>query len=229
MLVANVLPGLAGQPSENLVRDLEPGSTYIKRLKERFSRATENVSIISCYELRQTPQSEFHPDGSIVRSGKNAMNAPESTACLYWANETRIPINENHSMIAKLDKRDGSAFHRVTDSICELVDSFERQGVSSSLRSTHTISHHNSAEAVQSTGSLSIVTVPQPLRTDGCLHTGNSIIMQNLEAKDACTPKAPEEQNTLSLFPLKYQPSRLASDQKTRVYVHGVWDLFHHG
>ncbi len=122
MPVANILPGLAGQPSENLVRDIEPGSTYIKALKERFSRATkEDLSIISCYELRQTPQSEFRPDGSIVRSGMSAMNAPESTACLYWANEVRVRINENHSMIAKLAKREGSAYHTVVGHMAELV------------------------------------------------------------------------------------------------------------
>jgi hypothetical protein len=122
MSVANILPGLVGQPSENLVRDIEPSSSYIKALKERFSRATnEKLSIISCYELRQTSQSEFGPDGSIVRSGLNAMTAPESTACLYWANEVRVPINENHSMIAKLAKREGSAYHTVVGHIAELV------------------------------------------------------------------------------------------------------------
>ena len=122
MTVTNILPGLAGQPSENLIRDIEPGSTYIKALKERFARATKaDLGIISCYELRQTPQSEFRTDGSIVRSGVGAMNAPESTACLYWANEIRVPINENHSMIAKLANREGSAYHTVVCHLAQLV------------------------------------------------------------------------------------------------------------
>jgi hypothetical protein len=123
MNVSNILPGLAGQPSENLIRDLEPGSTYIKALKERFARATKaDLDIISCYELRQTPQSELRADGSIVRSGVAAMNAPEATACLYWANEVRVPINENHSMIAKLADREGSAYHTVLSHLTNVVE-----------------------------------------------------------------------------------------------------------
>lgn len=123
MDVSNVLPGLAGRPSENLIRDIEPGSTYIKALKERFARATKaDLDIISCYELRQTPQSELRADGSVVRSGVAAMNAPEATACLYWANEVRVPINENHSMIVKLADREGSAYHIVVGHLAKLVD-----------------------------------------------------------------------------------------------------------
>lgn len=135
----NILPGLTGQPSENLVRDIEPGSTYIKALKERFSRATkEELRIISCYELRQTPQSEFRADGSIVRSGMGAMNAPESTACLYWANEVRVPINENHSMIAKLANRDGSAYHIILGHMAKLVVASTARAANSSLPDTKT-------------------------------------------------------------------------------------------
>ncbi|KAI0886600.1 uncharacterized protein GGS22DRAFT_158217 [Annulohypoxylon maeteangense] len=121
MWVANILPGLAGQASENLIRDIEPGSTYIKALKERFSRATKDLKIVSCFELRQTPQCEFLDDGSIVRTAKSAINASESTACLYWANEVRVPINENHSMIAKLAKRNGSAYYTVVRNLSRLV------------------------------------------------------------------------------------------------------------
>ncbi len=140
MPVANILPGLAGQPSESLIRDIEPSSTYIKALKERFARATKaDLDIISCYELRQTPQSEFRADGSIVRSGVGAMNAPEGTACLYWANEIRVPINENHSMIAKLANREGSAYDTVVGHLTELVvASVARSATNRFLHRTYT-------------------------------------------------------------------------------------------
>jgi hypothetical protein len=120
--VANILPALSGQSSENRIRDIEPGSTYIKALKERFVRATKaDLDIISCYELHQTPQSEFRTDGSIVRSRMSAMNASECTARLYWANEVWVPINENHSMIEKLADREGSAYHTVVGHLARLV------------------------------------------------------------------------------------------------------------
>ncbi|KAI1440190.1 hypothetical protein F5Y02DRAFT_423283 [Annulohypoxylon stygium] len=186
MWVGNVLPGLANQASENLIRDIEPGSTYIKALKERFSRATESLSIISCFELRQTPQSELLPDGTIVRSGKSAMNAPESTACLYWANEVRVPINENHSMIAKLAKRDGSAYYTVVENLSHLI-----------CRSTMRVPMDFIGDTI----------------TNAKSYTYNTKL---------------EESPTLFVSTPKLELNRSPSSLQVRVYVHGVWDMFHY-
>jgi hypothetical protein len=228
--VANILPGLAGKASENLVRDIEPGSTYIKTLKERFSTATKDLSIISCYELRQTPQSEFHPDGSIVRSGKSAMNAPESSACLYWANEVRVPINENHSMIAKLAKRDGSAYHAVVTNISQLVIN-SRMGVPIRfLRNTNIDSESHASETRRLAGSVQVVLMPEAIKPEQCFLSGDSTVVQeDINTKYACSILKHEERPVLLAPPPGFELNRPPSDRQVRVYVHGAWDMFHYG
>ncbi|KAI9151500.1 Choline-phosphate cytidylyltransferase [Paramyrothecium foliicola] len=206
MSVANILQGISGQPAENLVRDIEPGATYIKALKVSFSRATAGPNIVSCYELRTTPQSEFHPDGSLLRSGKSAMNASEDSACLYWANEVRLPINENHSMIAKLAKRDGSAYRNVP------IDS--RDQVSQ-------IGHP--------TKELGMITTPEAQEVAQCFQSEQAAFGQGRTGGDARSNSNPKKSliNPTSLPVLDLYKS--PGDPKVRIYVHGTWDMFHYG
>lgn len=228
MQVANILPGLAGQSSENLVRDIEPGSTYIKSLKERFSRATKDLSILSCYELRQTPQSEFLPDGTIVRSGKSAMNAPESTACLYWADEVRVPINENHSMIAKLAKRDGSAYHTVVNSISQLVIASRLRVPIRFLPGTRIGSGAHASEAKRLAG-VGTATVHEAIKLEPCSQSGDTVILQDTNGKHAWTMPKLDERPILLAPPPGFKLNRPPVDRQVRVYVHGTWDIFHYG
>lgn len=229
MSVANILPGLVGHASENLVRDIEPGSTYIKALKERFSRATKDLSIISCYELRQTPQSEFRPDGSIVRSGKSAMNVPESSACLYWANEVRVPIDENHSMIAKLAKRDGNAYHTVVHNLSQLVIA-SRMGVPIRfLNDTNINSEGHASETRHLAGSVLVVSIPKAMKPEQCFQSRDSTIVQDINVKHACSILKLKETPVLLAPPPGFELNRPPFDRQVRVYVHGIWDMFHYG
>lgn len=222
MSVTHILPGLAGQPSENLVRDIEPGSTYIKALKERFSRATKDLRIISCYELRQTPRSEFLPDGSIVRSGKLAMNAPESSACLYWANEVRVPINDNHSMIAKLAKREGSAYQTVVTNLSQLVIA-SRMGIPIRfLPDANISSEGHASETRRLVESVRVVAMPEEIKPEQCF-------LSDINAKHACSILQLGERPVLLAPPPGFELNRPPSDRQVRVYVHGAWDMFHYG
>ncbi|KAI1077234.1 hypothetical protein F5B20DRAFT_277946 [Whalleya microplaca] len=123
MEASHLIQAMKGAPPENLVRDLAPDSTTIKSLMDEFSRSSSSsLKIVSCYECRETPTSIKQTDGSLKRNGKNALMVRQTSACLHWTNEKRIPIIENHSMIAKLPRRPGSAYEGVKDAIFELVN-----------------------------------------------------------------------------------------------------------
>ncbi|KXH61052.1 cytidylyltransferase [Colletotrichum nymphaeae SA-01] len=210
MKVDNLLPGLSGQTSENLIRDIEPGSTYIKSLKERFSKATMGPNILSFLELRATPQSVLQPDGSILRIGKSAMNAPESTACLYWANEIRVPINENHSMIAKLAKRDGSAYCRVVSSIRQLLLDCRRDYSNQPLHDTRDI-HKSYA-----------------IDTDA-FDPSTRLNYRNPSIQSSHMSGENEDGLALLAYPPGFALSKPPANRRVRVLVHGIWNLFHFG
>lgn len=93
-----------GEPSEVLIRDLHPDSTKISDLNDRFAEAVRHVRIVSCAELRESPTLEQTSPGKFERSGPPKFMVRQDSAYLYWAAdvETRIPIDRNHSMIAKL-------------------------------------------------------------------------------------------------------------------------------
>ncbi|KFX88590.1 hypothetical protein O988_08962 [Pseudogymnoascus sp. VKM F-3808] len=229
MSVANILQGITGQPSENLVRDIEPGATYIKTLKERFSRATAGLRIISCYELRQTPQSVFCPDGSLVRSGKGAVNASEDSACLYWANEVRLPINENHSMIAKLAKRDGSAYRMVCSSLSQLVVA-SRVGVPIRYLQEVPPNGEDQTNQIRSpTNSLGALMPLEALKSEQYFQYKDSLINQGPSAEHKWSSPGFQKKPIMLTSPPKSDSHQPPACLQVRVYVHGAWDMFHYG
>lgn len=107
-----------GKPSHGLVTDLGPSSTLLRDLSEKFPRASQHIKIVTCYELQSTPTAksrEGDPE-SWDRDGPPKMMVDSNSACLYSTNETRISIDKNHSMIAKLSRRD-SAYVQLKDSL----------------------------------------------------------------------------------------------------------------
>jgi len=118
-----------GQPTESLPRDLKPGSSTVKLLRERFAKASQELRVVSCYELRETPTLKKEDNGSYSRTGEKKLMVPEPSACLFWPDEieTRIPIDENHSMIAKLSSRAESKYHEIKNCIADFAaDAVER-------------------------------------------------------------------------------------------------------
>ncbi|KAI1828426.1 hypothetical protein F4861DRAFT_181789 [Xylaria intraflava] len=123
MQVEEMIMCAQGQPGEFLARDLRPESSMVKQLKERFARASQELKVISCYETRETPTVILNDKGNYSRTGPKKLMVPESSACLFWPDgiETRIPIDANHSMIAKLSNGIESKYHDIRKSIAGIA------------------------------------------------------------------------------------------------------------
>lgn len=106
----------AGEQSERLLRDLTPGSTILTHLHESFIAIQNKLKILTCFETQTTPTSMRpldNPQGEPKRTGNEVIMVSKQSACLYTNNEERIPINLNHSMIAKLSNFPGSAYYTI--------------------------------------------------------------------------------------------------------------------
>jgi hypothetical protein len=120
------------KPPQNMIRDLKPGSTLLKTLKDGFStaRITDNAKV--------------------ARDGPPVLYVKQSSACLDDLREVRIPVNANHSMIAKLSGSDGSPYHSIKDKISLMVekarivvgDRFKREYFINALGRIHTALEH---------------------------------------------------------------------------------------
>jgi hypothetical protein len=104
-----------GKVTERLIQDLKKGSTLLTYLNETFPLVSENVKIITCFELRTTPTSLITPRGNWERTGPAEMMVDRDSACLYTENEDRIAIDENHSMTAKMSDQARRCYHAVKD------------------------------------------------------------------------------------------------------------------
>lgn len=111
-----------GKWPERLVSDLSPGSDMLKYLNEHFAQASAHMKIITCIEQKATPEPvalEGKPN-QWARSGPKKMMVDEESASLFTHNETRITINENHSMIAKLSASSHAYSQILRILVCQL-------------------------------------------------------------------------------------------------------------
>ena len=97
-----------GRQRHGLIADLGRDSTLLRDLNDKFPRVSDHLKIITCFELHATPTAQARPDSPEAweRTGPLKMMADWNSACLYTPNETRIAIDQNHSMIAKLSGAD---------------------------------------------------------------------------------------------------------------------------
>lgn len=117
-----MIEAASGNPTEALVRDLQPGSTRVVFLKEQFAKTSSEINLVSCYETRETKTLKKGDNGEYARIGEEKLIVPQSSACLFWGrNETRIGIDENHSKLAKLSNRDESKYHDIKNSMARLA------------------------------------------------------------------------------------------------------------
>ncbi|KAF3767280.1 hypothetical protein M406DRAFT_240127, partial [Cryphonectria parasitica EP155] len=111
----------AGQPAETLLRDLGPGSTTLKNLRDRFARldAQKNLKVLSCCEYQATPTSQRSEDGKVRRDGPLQWMVTEDSACLHWNSpaERVVTIPENHSMMVKLSAGISSKYQVIKNHI----------------------------------------------------------------------------------------------------------------
>ena len=99
-----------------IIRDLGAGSTVLSELSESWIQASKNIKVVTCFELCVTPTARLaadEPTSKPKRDGDPVMMVTRDSACFYTENETRIPINHNHSMIAKLNNEPGSEYHAI--------------------------------------------------------------------------------------------------------------------
>jgi hypothetical protein len=107
-----------------ILRDLGAGSTVLNTMSESWINVSKRVKIVTCFELCVTPTSRLaadEPESAPKRNGPPVMMVSRDSACFYADNETRIPINLNHSMIVKLSDEPGSAYHTISRTIKEHV------------------------------------------------------------------------------------------------------------
>ena len=106
------------EPTKGLMGDLKEGSTLIRSLAEKLADVSKSMKILTCYECIETPTMK-DTNGLWERNGPLEFMVSESSACLYSANEKRIPMQANHSMIAKLSDKIGSEYHTIKDHLIE--------------------------------------------------------------------------------------------------------------
>jgi hypothetical protein len=138
------------KPPQNMIRDLKPGSTLLKTLKDGFSRTRDDIDILSCFELEETSTARITDNAKVARDGPPVLYVKQSSACLDDLREVRIPVNANHSMIAKLSGSDGSPYHSIKDKISLMVEKarivvggrFKREYFIDALGRIHTALEH---------------------------------------------------------------------------------------
>ena len=112
---------VAQESTKGLVEELKEGSTLLRTLSERFPEAAKSITLVTCRELFETPQTQER-DGQWGRTGPPKMMVKETAASLFAVNEERISIQANHSMIGKLSDEPGSAYHTIRDHMSAYAD-----------------------------------------------------------------------------------------------------------
>jgi hypothetical protein len=111
-------------PPQNLIRDLKPGSSLLKELKEGFLRTGLGVDILSCFERQQTPTTiarETETGTIVSRDGPPVLYVPESSSCLNLPREQTIPVNANHLLLSRLSGAEGSVYHTIAAHLARMV------------------------------------------------------------------------------------------------------------
>ena len=138
------------KPPQNIIRDLKPGSTLLKTLKEGFNRTRMDIDIISCFELEETSTVRRTETAKVARDGPPVLYVKQYSACLNDPREVCIPVNANHSMVAKLSGSDGSPYHSIKDKVSLMVEKarvvvdcrFKREYFIDALKNIHTALEH---------------------------------------------------------------------------------------
>lgn len=106
-----------GTPSEDLVGELKMQSPTLSRLNDGFRRVYEDVNILTIYEMEPTASLRRGEFDTWERTGPPVMMVEKDSAILYWPMETCIGLNQDHSMIAKVDRGQSGCY----DDICHFL------------------------------------------------------------------------------------------------------------
>ncbi|RSL46584.1 hypothetical protein CEP54_013789 [Fusarium duplospermum] len=113
---------VAGQSTENLVRDLGPNSSALENLADSFERIACSIKIYSFVETHETPV-VTEIDGTWQRGTRREMMVSKASAKLRCVTETVRNVNADHSQMVKLRKGQGSDYPYIVSIIKEALQS----------------------------------------------------------------------------------------------------------
>lgn len=113
---------VAGQPNENLVRDLGENSSALDNLSDGFERIANSIKIYSFVETHETPVF-VEVDGVWQRGTKREMMVSKRSARLRYETETVRMVNADHLQMIKLRKGQGSDYPYIVSIIKEALQS----------------------------------------------------------------------------------------------------------
>ena len=109
------------EPPSTLIRDLATGSSLLRELREGFKQNLRQEKVLTVFELRETSTIQQIEPGKLDRKGKPVLRIHEKAACVHSDNEDCVPINEDHSKIARLLNDEGSPYHLIKDRFQDMV------------------------------------------------------------------------------------------------------------
>ncbi|KAL8744249.1 MAG: hypothetical protein Q9184_008020, partial [Pyrenodesmia sp. 2 TL-2023] len=109
------------EPSEDLVKELKPGSGTLMALNQRFCHVSHDMRILSLYEKVPTKAPVKMQDGQWKREGKEQLMVTPDSAILYDHNEDPLGCEDDHSQIAKVKRVEGGAWYAIKAAIEKAV------------------------------------------------------------------------------------------------------------
>lgn len=110
LLVKPWLQIVQAKANEDLIRDLKPGSRYLRRLDEDFRKqfSAPHSKVVSIYETLKSPTTREKSPGVFSLSGESAILVDRDSACGFWpesVTHSRLASNRTHDGLPKFGGR----------------------------------------------------------------------------------------------------------------------------
>lgn len=110
LLVKPWLQIVRARANEDLIRDLQPGSRYLRILDEEFRKqfSTPHSKVITVYETMNSPTTKEESPGVFNRSGDSQILVDRNSACGFWPDSVthvRLSSNRTHENLPKFGGR----------------------------------------------------------------------------------------------------------------------------
>ena len=130
LAMSHWLPIVSNQPNEGLIRNLEPGSNYLRSLQRRFDSifAFPDSRIVSVYETAMSKTAKEEKPGVWKLTGPEQLLVPIASAvdlCPRGPRHSKLAIHQNHGDLPKFKGPRDSDYRHIQD----FVDEFRREAV----------------------------------------------------------------------------------------------------